>query len=439
GGPVAALPGLARTAPRRQGRAAPLREHLPQRRGHPARKVAADVAFRGRQAHHRPRHRQRLNASDGRAAGALLPSPAPRRAGWRRAGTALVRLRPRARKQPRRALGGALPRSLRRGHADPRRCIRGCGMPGVVSGRARLRAPRCRPPRRHGSRSRARFARFRGAASRSRRAGGAARGSRAEPAVILDTVADAVGNTPMVRLPSLESEAPGVQIWAKLDWLNPGGSVKDRAGLFIIRDALDRGLVGPGKPRTLIDSTSGNTGIAYAWLGAALGVRVALVMPENVSEARKQLTRAYGAEQIFSDPLEQSDGAIRLCRELVAAEPERWFYADQYSNPQNPRAHERTTAEEIWRDTRGSVTHFVAGIGTGGTIMGTGRGLRRHGPVRIVGVEPAEALHGLEGLKHMPSSIVPPIYREQELDEKLSISTDAGWAMAERLIADEGL
>jgi S-sulfo-L-cysteine synthase (O-acetyl-L-serine-dependent) len=257
--------------------------------------------------------------------------------------------------------------------------------------------------------------------------------------VIIDTVADAVGNTPMVRLRSLEIEAPGVQIWAKLDWLNPGGSVKDRAGLFIMRDALKRGLVGPGKPRTLIDSTSGNTGIAYAWIGAALGIRVALVMPENVSEARKQLTRAYGAEQIFSDPLEQSDGAIRLCRELVAAEPDRWFYADQYSNPGNPGAHERTTAEEIWRDTGGAVTHFVAGIGTGGTIMGTGRGLRRHGTVRIIAVEPAEALHGLEGLKHMPSSIVPPIFREEELDEKLSISTDAGWDMAERLINEEGL
>jgi S-sulfo-L-cysteine synthase (O-acetyl-L-serine-dependent) len=257
--------------------------------------------------------------------------------------------------------------------------------------------------------------------------------------VILDTLAQAVGNTPMVRLRSLERETPGVQIWAKLDWLNPGGSVKDRAGLFIVRDALERGLVGPGNPRTLIDSTSGNTGIAYAWLGAALGVRVALVIPENVSEARKQLTRAYGAEQIFSDPLEQSDGAIRLCRELVAAEPHRWFYADQYSNPWNPRAHEQTTAEEIWRDTAGTVTHFVAGIGTGGTIMGTARGLRRHAPVRIVAVEPAEALHGLEGLKHMPSSIVPPIYREEELDEKLSVSTDAAWEMAERLVADEGL
>jgi cysteine synthase B len=256
--------------------------------------------------------------------------------------------------------------------------------------------------------------------------------------VILDALAQAVGNTPMVRLPSLEREAPGVEIWAKLDWMNPGGSVKDRAGLFIVRDALDRGVVGRGC-RTLIDSTSGNTGIAYAWIGAALGVRVALVMPGNVSEARKQLTRAYGAQQIFSDPLEQSDGAIRLCRKLVAEEPERWYYADQYSNPMNPRAHEMTTAEEIWRDTQGRVTHFVAGIGTGGTIMGTGRGLRRRGPVEIVAVEPAEALHGLEGLKHMPSSIVPAIYDEGQLDRKLSVSTDAGWDMADRLVAEEGL
>jgi S-sulfo-L-cysteine synthase (O-acetyl-L-serine-dependent) len=257
--------------------------------------------------------------------------------------------------------------------------------------------------------------------------------------VILEALADAVGNTPMVRLRSLEAETPGVQIWAKLDWLNPGGSVKDRAGLFIVLDALARRLVGGRGGRTLIDSTSGNAGIAYAWIGAALGVRVALVMPENVSEARKQLTKAYGAEQIFSDPLEQSDGAIRLCQQLVAKDPERWFYADQYSNPMNPRAHEQTTAEEIWRDTNGSVTHFVAGIGTGGTIMGTGRGLRRHGRVQIIGVEPKEALHGLEGLKHMPSSIVPPIYEEKQLDRKLSVSTDAGWDMADRLIAEEGL
>jgi len=255
--------------------------------------------------------------------------------------------------------------------------------------------------------------------------------------VILESLAGAVGNTPMVRLASLERDAPGVEIWAKLDWLNPGGSVKDRAGLFIVRDALERGRLAG---RTLIDSTSGNTGIAYAWIGAALGVPVALVMPENVSQARKQLTRAYGARQIFSDPLEQSDGAIRLCRKLVAEEPDRWFYADQYSNPMNPRAHLETTAQEIWGDTEGRVTHFVAGIGTGGTIMGTGRGLKAHkASVRVIAVEPAEALHGLEGLKHMPSSIVPPIYREEELDRKLSVPTDSGWDMAERLIADEGL
>ena len=255
--------------------------------------------------------------------------------------------------------------------------------------------------------------------------------------MILESLAGAVGNTPMVRLASLERDAPGVEIWAKLDWLNPGGSVKDRAGLFIVRDALERGRLAG---RTLIDSTSGNTGIAYAWIGAALGVPVALVMPENVSPARKQLTRAYGARQIFSDPLEQSDGAIRLCRKLVAEEPDRWFYADQYSNPMNPRAHLETTAQEIWGDTEGRVTHFVAGIGTGGTIMGTGRGLKAHkASVRVIAVEPAEALHGLEGLKHMPSSIVPPIYREEELDRKLSVPTDSGWDMAERLIADEGL
>jgi cysteine synthase B len=255
--------------------------------------------------------------------------------------------------------------------------------------------------------------------------------------VSLPSLADSVGNTPLVRLEALETEAPGVEIWAKLEWFNPGGSVKDRAALGIVRDALARGLV---PRRTLIDSTSGNTGIAYAWLGAALGVRVALVMPENVSAARKRLARAYGAEVIFSDPLEQSDGAIRLCRKLVEEEPDRWFYADQYSNPANPRAHEETTAPEVWRDTRGKVTHFVAGLGTSGTVMGTSRGLKRFSSeVQIVGVEPAEALHGLEGLKHMPSSIVPPIYDERQMDRKLSISTDAGWDMADRLLAEEGL
>jgi cysteine synthase B len=226
-----------------------------------------------------------------------------------------------------------------------------------------------------------------------------------------------------------------VEIHAKLEWFNPGGSVKDRAGLQIIREAAPS-LAG----RTLIDSTSGNTGIAYAWIGAALGVRVALVMPENVSEARKRIIHAHGAQIVFSDPLEGSDGAIRLARKMVQEEPSRWFYADQYSNPANPRAHELGTAKEIWQQTQGRVTHAVLGIGTGGTVMGTGRGLKARNPrVQIVAVEPAEAMHGLEGLKHMPSSIVPGIYKESELDRKISLETDAGWDMAERLIRDEGL
>jgi cysteine synthase B len=252
---------------------------------------------------------------------------------------------------------------------------------------------------------------------------------------ILDSLAQAVGGTPLVRLRSLERG--GVEIWAKLEWFNPGGSVKDRAARQIVSEALERGDL-PG--RTLIDSTSGNTGIAYAWLGAALGVRVALVMPENVSDARKRIARSFGAQVIFSDPLEQSDGAIRLARKLVTEEPDRWFYADQYSNEANPNAHEATTAGEIWEATSGRVTHLVAGIGTGGTIMGTCRGLKaRSSRVRCIAVEPAEPMHGLEGLKHMASSIVPRIYREEELDRKLSIETDEGWDMAERLIRDEGL
>ena len=251
----------------------------------------------------------------------------------------------------------------------------------------------------------------------------------------IDSLAAAVGNTPLARLRSLEPE--GVEIWAKLEWFNPGGSVKDRAALGIVRDALERREV-PGK--TLLDSTSGNTGIAYAWLGAALGVRVALVMPSNVSDARKRLARSFGAEVIFSDPMEQSDGAIRLARKLAQDEPARWFYADQYSNEANPRAHELGTAREIWEQTGGRVTHAVIGIGTGGTVMGTGRGLKRFSArVAVVAVEPAEPMHGLEGLKHMPTSIVPRIYKEAELDRKLSIETDAGWDMAERLIRDEGL
>ncbi len=249
----------------------------------------------------------------------------------------------------------------------------------------------------------------------------------------IDSLIEAVGNTPLVRLRSLEPA--GVEIHAKLEWFNPGGSVKDRAALRIIQEALP-GLGG----RTLLDSTSGNTGIAYAWIGAALHVPVALVMPGNVSDARKRICRHFGARILFSDPLEQSDGAIRLARKLAHEEPGNWLYADQYSNEANPRAHELGTAREIWEQTAGRVTHAVIGIGTTGTIMGVGRGLKsRNRAVRVIAVEPAEELHGLEGLKHMASSIVPRIYRVSELDRKLSIPTDAGWEMAEQLIRDEGL
>ncbi|MGZ6123978.1 MAG: PLP-dependent cysteine synthase family protein [Myxococcales bacterium] len=251
--------------------------------------------------------------------------------------------------------------------------------------------------------------------------------------VPIGSLTAAVGNTPLVRLRTLEP--PGVEIHAKLEWFNPGGSVKDRAALRIIEEALPdlRG-------RTLLDSTSGNTGIAYAWIGAALRIPVALVMPENVSEARKRITRHFGAQIVFSDPLEQSDGAIRMARKLAQEEPGKWFYADQYSNEANPRAHELGTAREIWEQTGGRVTHAVIGIGTGGTVMGTSRGLKaRNRAIKIIAVEPAEELHGLEGLKHMASSIVPRIYRLSELDQKLSVETDAGWEMAERIIRDEGL
>lgn len=254
--------------------------------------------------------------------------------------------------------------------------------------------------------------------------------------MILESLVEAVGNTPLLRLRSLEPA--GVEIHAKLEWCNPGGSVKDRAAAQIFREAAARGELRPG--RTLLDSTSGNTGIAYAWIGAALRVPVALVMPENVSEARRRIARAFGARLIFSDPMEQSDGAIRMARKLAAEEPERWLYADQYSNEANPRAHELGTAREIWEQTQGRVTHVVLGIGTGGTAMGTGRGLKARNPrIQSIAVEPAEALHGLEGLKHMPSSIVPRIYKEAELDRKLSIPTDEGWDMAERLVRDEAM
>lgn len=254
----------------------------------------------------------------------------------------------------------------------------------------------------------------------------------------VDSVAALVGRTPLVRLRAFEKDLPGVELWAKLESFNPGGSVKDRPALQMIREAQAAGKLGGG--RRLIDSTSGNTGIAYSWIGAALGLPITLVMPENVSAARKQITSTFGAELVFSDPMEGSDGAIRHARRMVEAEPDRWFYPDQYSNPGNPRAHELGTAQEIWMQTRGRVTHFVCGLGTTGTAMGTSRGLKTQNPaIEVHAVQPAEPFHGLEGLKHLPSSIIPGIYDDSGLDGTRLVSTDDGWDMSDRLAREEGL
>src|ERR1700674_2280024 len=218
-----------------------------------------------------------------------------------------------------------------------------------------------------------------------------------------------IGNTPLLRVRLFEREFPRVELYAKAEWFNPGGSVKDRAALWMIEDGERRGALTHEK--TIIDSTSGNTGIAYAMVAAAKGYRVKLVMPANVSAERKALISAYGAEAVFSDAGEGSDGAIRLVRELVAAEPDRYFYPDQYSNPANARAHYEGTAVEILEQTGGRVTHFIAGLGTTGTFVGTSRRLKEHEPsIRTIAVQPEDSFHGLEGLKHIPTAIVPKIW-----------------------------
>lgn len=254
----------------------------------------------------------------------------------------------------------------------------------------------------------------------------------------LASVTEAVGNTPLVRLGKVAREAPSVEVWAKLEFANPGGSVKDRAALRMIQTALAEGKLGGG--RRLIDSTSGNTGVAYSLYGAALGVPITLVMPSNVSKARKDIALAFGTEIVWSDPMEGSDGAIRLARKLVADAPDRWFYPDQYANPDNPGAHYHGTGPEIVDALGDRLTHFVAGLGTTGTMMGTARRLREHArPIRCVAVEPADALHGLEGLKHLPSSLVPAIHDAGGYDETMRVGTEDGWDMADKLAALEAL
>jgi len=253
------------------------------------------------------------------------------------------------------------------------------------------------------------------------------------------SILDLVGGTPLVEINRLRAGlSPRVRILAKLEGFNPGGSVKDRPAVWMVRDGLRTGKLRAGK--TIIDSTSGNTGIALALAGAVLGYPVELVMPENVSTERKKIIRAYGAKIIFSSPLEGSDGAIRLCRKILEADPGRYFKPDQYFNPVNPQAHYESTGPEIWADTDGAVSHFVAGLGTGGTVMGTGRYLKeRNSQIQIIGAEPDDAWHGLEGLKHMASSIVPGIYHEEQLDRKISVATDAAYETVYRLGSEEGL
>jgi S-sulfo-L-cysteine synthase (O-acetyl-L-serine-dependent) len=253
------------------------------------------------------------------------------------------------------------------------------------------------------------------------------------------SILDLVGHTPLLDVTTL---APGatsrVRVYAKLEGFNPGGSVKDRAALWMVRKGLATGDLRPGK--TIIDSTSGNTGIALAMIGAALGYPVTLVMPENVSRERKRIIGAFGAQIVYSSGLEGSDGAILKCRDVLHEAPERYFKPDQYFNPMNPQAHFESTGPEIWEATEGRVTHFVAGIGTGGTVMGTGRYLKSRDPrIQVIAAEPDDALHGLEGLKHMASSIVPGIYHEAELDRKVPVPTDVAYDLVYELGSRHGL
>ncbi len=247
-----------------------------------------------------------------------------------------------------------------------------------------------------------------------------------------------VGKTPLLRLGNIAAQAGGVEICAKAEWFNPGGSVKDRPALSMIVDGERAGLL--TKEKIILDATSGNTGIAYAWIGAARGYRVRLALPQNASEERKRILKSYGAELILTSPLEGSDGAIREARRLYAENPDLYFYPDQYNNPANWQAHYETTAPEIWEQTSGRITHFVAGLGTSGTFMGTGRRLKEFNPeIKIIAFQPDSPFHGLEGLKHMETAIVPGIYDSSLADENYEISTEEAHEYTRLLGKQEGL
>lgn len=268
----------------------------------------------------------------------------------------------------------------------------------------------------------------------------ASRGETITEALANLGVVNLVGNTPLVplrRLASVLRFPPRVELLLKVEWTNPGGSIKDRTALSIMRRAMETGRLGAGQ--TLIDSTSGNTGIAYAMLGAALGIPIRLVVPGSASEERKRTLAAFGAELVFSDPFEGSDGAIRLVREIVATGGDGLFFADQYNNPANVGAHFTGTGPEILRQTGGRVTHFIAALGTTGTVVGAGAYLKQHTDARIIAVQPAEAFHGIEGLKHLPSAIVPGIYDASVPDQVVGVDTEEAFRYARLLATTEGL
>src|SRR5580698_10461762 len=258
------------------------------------------------------------------------------------------------------------------------------------------------------------------------------------PAALGQASLERIGNTPLLRLGCVSQSLPAVEILGKAEWLNPGGSVKDRAAANIVAQARAAGKLTSGK--ILLDSTSGNTGIAYAMIGAAQGFPVTLCMPENVSVERKRILQVYGANIIYTDPADASDGAIRKARELAAQHPELYYYADQYSNDANWQAHYHGTANEIWQQTEGRITHFVSMLGTSGTFVGTTRRLKELNPrVRCISLQPDSAFHGIEGAKHMASAIVPKIYDPSLADANLEISTEDSYVMAKRMAREEGL
>jgi len=253
------------------------------------------------------------------------------------------------------------------------------------------------------------------------------------------SISDRIGNTPLLKINRITNvlKDRDVEIYAKAEWFNPGGSVKDRPALRIIEDAEKSGRL--NRDKIIIDSTSGNTGIAYALIGASKGYKVTLVMPQNVSEERKRIVRAFGAKIVLTDSLLGSDGAMIEAKRLVEEEPLKYFYADQYNNPSNWKAHYETTGVEIWEQTGGEITHFIACMGTSGTLMGTGRRLKEYNPdIQVISVEPSTPIHGLEGMKQMSTSIVPGIYDDHFPDRKLMVDTEDAYTAVKRLAAEEG-